>query len=103
YNDLAAPGDGIFSTIPSNLVVRRAGCDNRPYSDCGSYEFRDAIGTSFAAPQVSAAAALLLGQDPRLTPEQIAWLLERSADDSSLLTGCAECPAGRDRLTGWGR
>jgi len=103
YNDLAAPGDGIFSTIPSNLVQHRAGCAGHAYSDCGSYEFRDAIGTSFAAPQVSAAAALLLGVDPRLTPDQVAWLLERSADDSSLLTGCAPCPAGRDRFSGWGR
>ena len=41
------------------------GCADHPYSDCGSFEFKDAIGTSFAAPQVSAAAALLLGEDPR--------------------------------------
>ena len=30
-----------------------------------------------------AAAALLLGQDPALTPEQVSWLLERSADDAN--------------------
>ena len=102
YNDLAAPGDDIFSTIPQHLVDHRAGCADHPYSDCGSFEFKDAIGTSFAAPQVSAAAALLLGQDPTLTPEQVAWLLERSADDASALTGCAQCPAGRDQFTGWG-
>jgi subtilisin family serine protease len=102
YNDLAAPGDAIFSTIPSELVETRAGCDDHPYSDCGSLEFRDAIGTSFAAPQVSAAAALLLGQDPRLRPDQVAWLLERSADDASAATGCSQCPSGRDLYTGWG-
>jgi len=102
YNDLAAPGDGIFSTIPSNLVVRRAGCAEHPYSDCGSFEFRDAIGTSFAAPQVSAAAALLLGVDPSLTPDQVSWLLERSATDITSET-CRACIAGRDSLTGWGR
>ena len=54
-----------------------------PYSDCGPFEFRDAIGTSFAAPQVSAAAALLLGVDPvaHARPGRVA--LERSADDAS--------------------
>ncbi len=64
YNDLAAPGDDIFSTIPQHLVDHRAGCADHPYSDCGSFEFKDAIGTSFAAPQVSAAAALLIGERP---------------------------------------
>ncbi len=103
YNDIAAPGADIFSTIPQHLVDHRAGCADHPYSDCGSFEFKDAIGTSFAAPQVSAAAALLIGQDPRLTPEQVAWLLERSADDATPLTGCVQCPTGRDEFTGWGR
>jgi subtilisin family serine protease len=101
YNDLAAPGDAMFSTIPTNLVDARTGC-TEPYSDCGPSDFRNAIGTSFAAPQVSAAAALLLGQDPTLTPDQVAWLLERSADDASPLSGCATCLDGRDALSGWG-
>jgi subtilisin family serine protease len=101
YDDIAAPGDGIFSTIPTNLVDPRAGC-SEPYSDCGPSEFRNAIGTSFAAPQVSAAAALLLGQDPTLTPDQVSWLLERTADDATPATGCAPCAVGRDPLTGWG-
>jgi hypothetical protein len=51
---------------------------------------------------VSAAAALLLGQDPALRPEQVAWLLERSADDANPSTGCLKCPVGRDLYTGWG-
>jgi hypothetical protein len=101
YNDLAAPGAQMFSTIPANLVDSRSGCVE-PYSDCGPSDFRNAIGTSFAAPQVSAAAALLLGQDPALTPDQVAWLLERTADDASPLSGCAACPEGRDALSGWG-
>ena len=82
YNDLAAPGDDMFSTIPTNLVASGAGC-TEPYSDCGPIEFRNAIGTSFAAPQVSAAAALLLGLQPKLRPEQVSWLLERSAVDGT--------------------
>lgn len=102
YNDIAAPGDAIFSTIPTNLADATPLCAGQPYSDCGPGEFRDAIGTSFAAPQVSAAAALLLGQDPSLRPEQVAWLLERSADDANPTTGCVTCPNGRDKFTGWG-
>jgi subtilisin family serine protease len=103
YNDIAAPGDAMFSTIPQQLVESATpGCADHPYSDCGPFEFRDAIGTSFAAPQVSAAAALLLGEDPALRPEQVAWLLERSADDARPATGCAICLPGRDRFTGWG-
>jgi hypothetical protein len=102
YNDLTAPGDAMFSTIPRNLLEKGASCADRPYSDCGPFEFRNAIGTSFAAPQVSAAAALLLGQRPSLRPEQVAWLLERSATDASSLTGCSICPTGRDLYTGWG-
>jgi hypothetical protein len=103
YNDLTAPGDSIFSTIPRRLEDPRPACAGEPYSDCGPVEFRDAIGTSFAAPQVSAAAALLLGQDPDLTADQVIWLLERSAFDETPATGCDACTPGRDRFTGWGR
>jgi serine protease len=105
FVDLAAPGDAIFSTIPRNLVdaTTQPECAGQPYSNCGPPEFRLAIGTSFAAPQVSAAAALLLGQDPKLTADQVVWLLERSAHDVNAASGCPRCPAGRDSLTGWGR
>ena len=104
YNDIAAPGDAIFSTIPRSLVSSDAGCAGEPYSDCSeSQEFRDAIGTSFAAPQVAAAAALLIGQNPKLTPDQVTWLLERTATDEGPATGCVMCGAGRDRFSGWGR
>ena len=60
----------MFSTIPRNLVEKDASCVDHPYSDCGPFEFRNAIGTSFAAPQVSAAAALLLGQRRRCAPSR---------------------------------
>jgi subtilisin family serine protease len=102
FNDIAAPGDDMFSTIPTNLVTGTASCANAPWSDCGPDELRDAIGTSFAAPQVSAAAALVLGQDPSLAPDQVAWLLERSAVDANATNGCGTCPAGRDAYSGWG-
>jgi subtilisin family serine protease len=104
YVDLAAPGVDIFSTVPRNLVDGTGPlCTGHPYSDCGPFEFRNAIGTSFAAPQVAAAAALLIGQDPKLTPDQVSWLLERSATDATPATGCSLCTPGRDAYTGWGR
>jgi Subtilase family len=103
YNDIAAPGADMFSTVPRRLTSADPACPDPGYSDCGPPEFRNAIGTSFAAPQVSAAAALLLGQDPKLTPDQVSWLLERSAADENAQTGCSICPVGRDRFTGWGR
>ena len=104
YVDLAAPGDDIFSTIPRSLIdTSQPGCAGVPFSNCGPIEFRDAVGTSFAAPQVSAAAALLLGVDPKLTPSQVGWLLERSATDENPSNGCSDCAYGRDSLTGWGR
>jgi subtilisin family serine protease len=103
YNDLAAPGDNIVSTIPAPLIdATRSSCIGQPFSTCGPAEFRDAIGTSFAAPQVSAAAALLIGEDPRLRPDQVAYLLERSADDATPATGCSGCVPGRDPFTGFG-
>ena len=60
FVDMAAPGEGVYSTIPRNLIDRtRVYCDI-PYSECGAPTYREPIGTSFAAPQVSAAAALLI-------------------------------------------
>jgi hypothetical protein len=103
YDDLAAPGDAMLSTVPQALITSTdPGCQNHPWSDCGPDELKDAIGTSFAAPLVSAAAALILGEQPTLTPDQVAWLLERSADDSTPATGCAACTPGRDAASGWG-
>ncbi len=77
-------------------MPRRAVLDLRPD------EFRDAIGTSFAAPQVSAAAALLLGAGPEAhsRPGVVAARAERRRRLAA--TGCAECPVGRDMYSGWG-
>jgi subtilisin family serine protease len=102
FVDLTAPGEGVFSTIPRDRIDRtRVGC-SQPYSDCGPPDYADAIGTSFSAPQVSAAAALLFGADPKLTADQVGWLLERSATDVTQAQ-CARCRDGRDSLSGWGR
>jgi Subtilase family len=103
YVDIAAPGEGIVSTLPRKMTADKASCPEQGYSPCGPFEFRTAEGTSFAAPQVSAAAALVLGLRPDLRPEQVSSLLERSAVDVSAANGCRRCPLQRDRFTGWGR
>jgi subtilisin family serine protease len=103
YNDIAAPGVGILSTFPRALTADAKDCDEQGYSSCAPDDFRKGQGTSFAAPQVSAAAAVLLSVRPKLHPEQVTALLTRTARDASAATGCSLCPLQRDAFTGWGR
>jgi hypothetical protein len=103
YNDISAPGQEIFSTLPRALTSSRPTCQNQGYSDCGPDEFRHAAGTSFAAPQVTAAAAVLLALKPTLQADQVANILEGSATDVNASNGCRQCALLRDSLSGWGR
>jgi subtilisin family serine protease len=103
YNDISAPGQEIYSTLPRALTSFRPLCQNQGYSDCGPDEFRHAAGTSFAAPQVTAAAAVLLALKPTLQSDQVANILEHSATDVNASNGCKSCPLLRDSLSGWGR
>jgi len=103
FNDLAAPGEEIFSTFPLQLTASRPECPEQGYSSCGPEEYRSAEGTSFATPQVTAAAAVLLGTAPTLAPDQVLALLEQSAVDAVPANGCGACTGGRDRFTGAGR
>src|SRR5660398_255575 len=60
-----------------------------------SYFLDRASGTSFAAPLVSGAAALLLSVDPTLSPQELTTILTSSAEDLG--------PAGWDEDYGWGQ
>lgn len=64
--DIVAPGEDVYSTIyePEKLS-----------------SFRKMSGTSMASPVVAGAAALLLSKYPKLTPAQVEYILEHSADD----------------------
>lgn len=102
YVDLVAPGDDILSTFPRRLTARHPACPDQGYTPCATGAFRPVEGTSFAAPQASAAAATLIATRPDLRPEQVTALLERSAVDAARATGCTRCRPGRDAFTGWG-
>ncbi|HUQ23246.1 MAG TPA: S8 family serine peptidase [Gaiellaceae bacterium] len=106
YNDITAPGQAIVSTFPLDLTMGSKECVDQGYSTCANDDFADfrkGEGTSFAAPQVSAAAAVLLAVRPNLRAEQVTALLTRTARDVSAATGCRSCPLQRDALSGWGR
>ena len=74
YNDLAAPGLEILTTVPRDTAVTGLSQD-APQGEVvtadGTVE-----GTSFAAPHVSAAAALLFAAHPTLTNDQVMEILE---------------------------
>ena len=99
FNDVAAPGVGIVSTLPRSLTAARPSCVDQGYSICGPAEFRSAEGTSYSAAEVSGAAALLIAMKPTLTPDQVAALLERSAADANPSSGCRRCIGSRDPYT----
>ena len=103
FVDIAAPGVDIFSTFPKALTSHQQGCTPQGYTDCASGDYRRPEGTSFSAPQVSAAAAVLLGLDPKLTNNQVTTILERHADEVDAASGCPDCPTGRDKYSGWGQ
>jgi hypothetical protein len=102
YNDIAAPGDELFSTLPRHLTALRPTCLEQGYSDCGPPEFRRPQGTSFAAAIVSAGAVLVRAAWPNLRDEQVVGVMERSATDMILTTGCRRCTPDRDAISGWG-
>lgn len=92
YVDLAAPGTQILSTYP--LALSTSSCPEPGFNFCAAPGHGRDTGTSFAAPLVSAAAALLRAQRPELVGSQVMRLLESSADDVGAV--------GRDAATGNG-
>ena len=87
YVSLAAPGENVFAAESADSDWPRA---QPSWSSPGYYGW--ASGTSFAAPEVAGAAALVWGANPGLTAGQVAWVLKESASGS-----------GWNPELGWGR
>ena len=69
----------VSSTSQKNASVKLVAPGERVFSTFSGSRYGTWSGTSFAAPLVSAAAALLLNADPTLTPTEMTDLLTRSA------------------------
>ncbi len=77
--DIVAPGVSITTTDRQGTFGY-----NQDPGEAGNYTSVD--GTSFAAPQVSAVAALILSINPDLTQEQVRYIIESTADKAGSYT-----------------
>jgi subtilisin family serine protease len=74
---LAAPGENVFGAVSKDATVSAYPRSALPGSQSGLYGY--ASGTSFAAPQVAGAAALVWAANPSLTAQQVAQILKQTA------------------------
>jgi subtilisin family serine protease len=77
YLSLAAPGDSVFSAVSSASSTASFPRVTLPGSLRGLYGYGS--GTSFAAPEVAGAAALVLAANPLLRAQDVARILKESA------------------------
>jgi serine protease AprX len=83
--EIVAPGRHIVTTIPADSSIAQSAPAGYLVG-AGEDNYVRISGTSFSAPQVAGAAALLLQQRPNLSPNQVKWALtstERSLAGSS--------------------
>jgi subtilisin family serine protease len=81
---MAAPGEDVFGAISSDSDDFDWPREVLPGSSQGLFGFSS--GTSFAAPQVAGAAALVWAANPALARDQVAWVLKRSASGAGSWT-----------------
>jgi serine protease len=77
---LSAPGgDSNSRTLDDGVLTTSLGLSGTEPTGQQSSDYGFVQGTSFSAPHVSAAAALLLNVNPNLTPDQVKNILTRTA------------------------
>ncbi len=74
---LAAPGESVFAAVSSSSEAGRYPRVQLPGSLAGVYGY--GTGTSYSAPQVAGAAALVWAANPALTAEEVATIVEQTA------------------------
>ena len=89
--ELVAPGTKIIGLLPENDKLTMS--KNRPQNRINSTYFVMS-GTSVSAPMVSGAIALLLQDEPNLTPDQVKYRLMATANKSWPGYDPAKCGAG---------
>lgn len=80
--DILAPGRKIISLYSANSYLAGVLPERQLLSSLGRPYFR-LTGTSMAAPVVSGVVALLLQKNPDLTPDQVKYILTRTASNFS--------------------
>ena len=85
-------GDGYFDGVLQMTFKPYQGVNSKADPTSWGYYFLD--GTSMATPHVSGVATLLLAQSANLTPDQVRYALESTAEDKG--------DPGRDDVYGWG-
>lgn len=81
---LAAPGEAVFSALSGSSPESRYPRVPLPGSAEGLYGYGS--GTSFAAPQVAGAAALVWAANPQLRADEVASILEQTASGQGTWT-----------------
>ncbi len=97
YVDVAAPG-GYNTSTPATAILSTIPAFSSNHQLYSTYAYGS--GTSMAAPIVAGTAAMLLAQNPNLTPDEVENIITSTADKTGSLAASGQ---DRDVYLGFGR